>query len=1165
MATPGPGRKRQPHSRERLTAEDDALNQIAREAEARLAAKRAARAEAREIRMRELERQQKEIYQVQKKYYGLDTKWGDIEQWMEGNECYSQRSQRNALASNEDERISVGSRGSLRPSEYNCYFGSGSRASSRTSSVRASPVVEERSEKDFIEKGAHAVPSLSTVTLASLGGSSSRRGSGDTSISIDTEASIREMKDLLTETEEKYKKAMVSNAQLDNEKTNFMYQVDILKDILLELEEQLAESKRQYEEKSKELERQKYTHSVLQFQFNEVKEILQKREEVLLEMQQLQQEKEICVREISDLQETIEWKDKKIGALERQKEFFDCIRSERDDLRSEAATLKEQLKEHGIILNSEIAINGETSNKNDRHLEPSTKVNLEISPVLKSAEAVHPGRANEVKMKNESLEEVGKSEILQITENKECKEETETQEVVKAVTEQKTLHHDENAETKGTSGHDNDFIVTCANSRLEQIPGVSECVFSAKSHGINELVKSKFVPFHEEAECVCNITNEHYIVKHEISDAMQIQGNIIGQTWDHHKPKTQHETQTEIQSWGKMKQEGFMDKERECCNEEFQDALDFVVNSNKESTTDLLALGEDESNEGMGTKEIETYNNVKIKIKKCKNESIAENSDLETQQEECFDMACDKVECDKKRESSGIEEVQSWEVQNNSVEGLQGSEVDSGIISNEIRQKPTESEKTMLKCNSKYQTEESKEEQVRESMISPGDHSQKKHTKIQVQATIKNIKKKNKKKKNKKDIVETEITQTETSVKYQCSHDIKTSILENPDGDSVNNVLPMDEEEPNRGLSTQGNSEHIKLYFEDAEMYQKMNQGLKCSSPQAKFEKGKQNLTIEIEQAEIDCTTMVHSREVAEQSFNADEKRNLVLQESGKQLLQLSQIVANVKATELDSQFLESTEESDQAATQVKKKEEISVAETKIKKEQDRKRNKEIIDNRQLDNENKSKKIETENGLLAVKTVTRQIKQNAEGPEETILSDMDIDKMETQGEEIVEDDGEAFGFDNETNQVEENSEKHYVDKANIKEFEKAKEQKSQVDDGDSMEIEEKYQSKENKIENEDILNKDKVTQQIEAEKSEGAEHFQADMYQSYHGLDFETEEKTNDDNRTEETSVNVTKKLGDAHEDVAQSQSEEDVRKDEIVDKGSRKGKGKNKEDCLVA
>lgn len=44
---------------------------------------------------------------------------------------------------------------------------------------------------------------------------------------------------------------MVSNAQLDNEKTNFMYQVEILQDALLELEEQLAESKRQFEEKSK--------------------------------------------------------------------------------------------------------------------------------------------------------------------------------------------------------------------------------------------------------------------------------------------------------------------------------------------------------------------------------------------------------------------------------------------------------------------------------------------------------------------------------------------------------------------------------------------------------------------------------------------------------------------------------------------------------------------------------------------------------------------------------------------------------------------------------------------------------------------------------------------------------------------------------------------------
>ncbi|CAI5761746.1 leucine-rich repeat flightless-interacting protein 1 isoform X32 [Podarcis lilfordi] len=444
------GRKRQPNRERPAAAEDDALNQIAREAEARLAAKRAARAEAREIRMKELERQQKEIYQIQKKYYGLDTKFGDIEQWMEDSERYTRKSRRNASTGLETERtkrmnfkttngyeedmygssqsrkssrascysdLSLpcsgfpsksqpssqnGNRASLYdenfnsgnrrysasssrpPSEYSCYLGSGSRASSRASSARASPVVEERPEKDF-EKGVRTVSSLSAATLASLGGTSSRRGSGDTSISVDTEASIREIKDInelkdqiqdvegkymqglkemkdsLAEVEEKYKKAMVSNAQLDNEKTNFMYQVDTLKDALLELEEQLAESKRQYEEKNKDFEREKHAHTILQFQFMEVKETLKQREELLAEIRQLQQKQEGYVREMSDLQETIEWKEKKIGALERQKEFFDSIRSERDDLREEVIVLKEQLKRHGIIPNSEVATNGETS------------------------------------------------------------------------------------------------------------------------------------------------------------------------------------------------------------------------------------------------------------------------------------------------------------------------------------------------------------------------------------------------------------------------------------------------------------------------------------------------------------------------------------------------------------------------------------------------------------------------------------------------------------------------------------------------------------------------------------------------------------------------------------------------------------------------------------
>ncbi|XP_027629024.1 leucine-rich repeat flightless-interacting protein 1 isoform X10 [Tupaia chinensis] len=328
-------------------------------AEARLAAKRAARAEAREIRMKELERQQKEIYQVQKKYYGLDTKWGDIEQWMEDSERYSRRPRRNTSASDEDERMSVGSRGSLRHSEYSGHLNSGSRASSRPSSARASPVVEERPDKDFTEKGPRSMPSLSAATLASLGGTSSRRGSGDTSISIETEASMREIKDSLAEVEEKYKKAMVSNAQLDNEKTNLMYQVDSLKDTLLELEEQLAESRRQYEEKNKEFEREKHAHSVLQFQFAEAKEALKQREEML--------------------------------------------------------------EKHGIILNSETATNGETSDTlNNVGYQGPIKMTKEELNALKSTGDGALGRANEVEVKNEMVENVGNTEQEQHTEDLEA-------------------------------------------------------------------------------------------------------------------------------------------------------------------------------------------------------------------------------------------------------------------------------------------------------------------------------------------------------------------------------------------------------------------------------------------------------------------------------------------------------------------------------------------------------------------------------------------------------------------------------------------------------------------------------------------------------------------------------------------------------------------------
>ncbi|XP_052006983.1 leucine-rich repeat flightless-interacting protein 2-like isoform X8 [Xyrauchen texanus] len=208
MGTPGSGRKRTP-IKNRFSAEDEALSSIAREAEARLAAKRAARAEARDIRMKELERQQKEM----------------------------------------DEKCDK---------QFTDPF---SRPSSRC-----------------------ATPALSAAALASLGGSSSRRGSGDTgSVIMDPEASLNELKESLSEVEEKYKKAMVSNAQLDNDKTNLIYQVDTLKDFIEEMEEQMSELRRETEDKSKDLERQKHTCSVLQHKQEELKEGIRQRDELIKE------------------------------------------------------------------------------------------------------------------------------------------------------------------------------------------------------------------------------------------------------------------------------------------------------------------------------------------------------------------------------------------------------------------------------------------------------------------------------------------------------------------------------------------------------------------------------------------------------------------------------------------------------------------------------------------------------------------------------------------------------------------------------------------------------------------------------------------------------------------------------------------------------------------
>ncbi|XP_048806735.1 leucine-rich repeat flightless-interacting protein 2 isoform X3 [Lagopus muta] len=523
MGTPGSGRKRTP-VKDRFSAEDEALSSIAREAEARLAAKRAARAEARDIRMRELERQQKEFSQ-----HSYDTKWAHIQKWMEDSERarYSHRSSRHSYlydsAKDRPARYSVPSHAygeshstrkktaysrkdllsglyhdqrnysSLRyskpipsyytrssslysdpvattrsyrvspsvntglirsislaslsgdglrsscssctPSEYSWY-------SSRASSIRSSPVSSDFSDKsetaaDYFSRSnrrgsvvsdADDVQGLNSLEEKSekshseifsrpssrnsipLSGNSSRRGSGDTSSLLDPDASLselrdiydlkdqihdvegrymqglKELKDSLSEVEEKYKKAMVSNAQLDNEKNNLVYQVDTLKDVIEEKEEQIAEYQRENEEKSKELERQKHTCSVLQHKLDELKEGLRQRDELIEENQRMQQHIDSITKEVFDLQETINWKDKKIGALERQKDYFDCIKNERDELREELADLKETMKrgeKHGLVIIPDGTPNGDINHESA--VGAITVVSQEAAQVLESA------------------------------------------------------------------------------------------------------------------------------------------------------------------------------------------------------------------------------------------------------------------------------------------------------------------------------------------------------------------------------------------------------------------------------------------------------------------------------------------------------------------------------------------------------------------------------------------------------------------------------------------------------------------------------------------------------------------------------------------------------------------------------------------------------------
>lgn len=183
------------------SAEDQALDQIAREAEARLAARRQARAEAREIRMRELERQQKEAEENADRVYDM----------------YSDPVGRTGL------RVST-------PSSR-CTTGIGNTSVGVANASVASPsyLSSRRSSEDSVDDGG----------------------------SLGANTSLRDLRHELKELEEKFRKSMIQNAQLDNEKSSLTYQVELLKDQIEEIEELHWQLQKEHKDKCREFDQLK--------------------------------------------------------------------------------------------------------------------------------------------------------------------------------------------------------------------------------------------------------------------------------------------------------------------------------------------------------------------------------------------------------------------------------------------------------------------------------------------------------------------------------------------------------------------------------------------------------------------------------------------------------------------------------------------------------------------------------------------------------------------------------------------------------------------------------------------------------------------------------------------------------------------------------------------
>jgi len=200
-----PGRARQRDKTDVFADESQALDEIAKQAERALAARRQARYEARSIRMKELEKKAKEE------------------------------------------------------------SGEGGHITSSPHSVTTSPqsnLTHHNANNSINHNNSHTPHTDGVARRAerSTRSYNSRRSSTDSS-EDGFNQNVRDLKTELKELEEKFRKAMVANASLDNEKCQLMFQVDLLKDQVEEGEEQAALVSKELRAKTHDYELLKRDHA----------------------------------------------------------------------------------------------------------------------------------------------------------------------------------------------------------------------------------------------------------------------------------------------------------------------------------------------------------------------------------------------------------------------------------------------------------------------------------------------------------------------------------------------------------------------------------------------------------------------------------------------------------------------------------------------------------------------------------------------------------------------------------------------------------------------------------------------------------------------------------------------------------------------------------------